>query len=261
MDHHEVGKLWDENAEVWTRYSRQGCDLYRDEINTPAFMAMLPEVAGLAGIDIGCGEGHNTRLLARQGARMRAIDISARFIAHAKESERQDPLGIEYCRASAVELPYADGSFDFASGFMSFMDIPEQDRVVREAYRVLRPGGFLQFSISHPCFATLQWKWILDEQGRRTALACGDYFTGARGEIEEWIFSRIPAEEREALPKFRIPRFTHTLSCWLNRLLDAGFVLERFDEPHASDDTLARHPDLADTRIVAYFLVVRCRKT
>jgi trans-aconitate methyltransferase len=41
-----------------------GHDIYRDHLNTPAFFAMLPDVEGLAGLDIGCGEGHNTRLLA-----------------------------------------------------------------------------------------------------------------------------------------------------------------------------------------------------
>jgi ubiquinone/menaquinone biosynthesis C-methylase UbiE len=37
---------------------------------------------------------------------------------------------------------------------MSLMDIPETERVLAEIFRVLRPGGFLQFSISHPCFET-----------------------------------------------------------------------------------------------------------
>ena len=63
-------------------------------------------------------------------------------------------MGIGYARASAVDLPFADATFDFATGFMSFMDIPETGRVLAEAWRVLKPGGFLQFSISHPCFDT-----------------------------------------------------------------------------------------------------------
>ena len=46
----------------------------------------------------------------------------------------------------------------------------------------------------------------------------------------------------------------------LKQLLDAGFVLERFVEPTADEETLQRCPHLADTRIVAYFLHIRCRK-
>ncbi len=50
--------------------ARAGYDVFRDHLNTPAFFALLPDVAGLSGLDIGCGEGHNTRLLARRGARV-----------------------------------------------------------------------------------------------------------------------------------------------------------------------------------------------
>src|SRR5437016_3849060 len=65
MDYEEAGRLWNDNAEAWTGLARAGFDVYRDNLNTPAFFALLPDVAGLAGLDIGCGEGRNTRLLAR----------------------------------------------------------------------------------------------------------------------------------------------------------------------------------------------------
>ena len=87
MDHLAVGRCWDENAEVWTRLVREGYDVYRDHLNTPAFLAMLPPVRGLAGLDIGCGEGSNTRQLARRGARMAAVDISQTFVSHANAEE------------------------------------------------------------------------------------------------------------------------------------------------------------------------------
>src|ERR1043165_2781716 len=101
MDHNEAGRLWNESAESWTRLARAGYDVYRDHLNTPAFFAMLPNVAGLSGLDIGCGEGFNTRLLAERGARMNAIDISPVFISHAQQEETATPRGIAYQVASA----------------------------------------------------------------------------------------------------------------------------------------------------------------
>jgi len=92
MDHREVGRFWDENAEAWTQMARAGCDVYRDYLNTPAFFDMLPDVTGLSGLDIGCGEGHNSRLLAKRCAHLTAIDISEVFIRHAGELERTAPL-------------------------------------------------------------------------------------------------------------------------------------------------------------------------
>src|SRR6266508_2477337 len=119
MNHEEVGRFWNANAHAWTTLARAGYDVYRDYLNTPAFFELLPDVAGLAGLDIGCGEGHNTRLLARRGARVTAIDIAEDFVGYAKEVEAAAPLGIDYRVASAVCLPFAECTFDFATGFMS----------------------------------------------------------------------------------------------------------------------------------------------
>lgn len=260
MDHTEVGRLWNESAAAWTMLARAGYDVYRDYLNTPAFFAMLPPVAGLAGLDIGCGEGHNTRLLALRGAQMTAVDIAEVFIEQASRLEREQPLGIDYRVASAVELPFADERFDFATAFMSLMDIPETDRVVAEAYRVLKPGGFLQFSIAHPCFDTPHRRNLRDTSGVTYAIEVGDYFQNQDGAISEWLFSAAPPEVTQGLRKFRIPRFTRTLSQWLNLLIASGFGIERIEEPRPSDEVVAAHPELQDAQVVSYFLHVRVRK-
>jgi ubiquinone/menaquinone biosynthesis C-methylase UbiE len=260
MDHVEAGRYWNDNAEVWTRLARAGYDVCRDHLNTPAFFAMLPGVAGLRGLDIGCGEGHNTRLLARRGARVRAIDVSEVFIRHARESEEREPLGIDYRVASAVELPFADAAFDFAVGFMSFMDVPETDRLIAEVHRVLGPGGFLQFSIEHPCTATPHRRNLRDPEGRTYALEVGGYFRNLQGEIDEWLFRAAPPDATAGLRTFRTPRFTRTLSQWLNLLTDTGFVLERVEEPRPSDEAVRACPRLQGAQVMPYFLHMRARK-
>jgi SAM-dependent methyltransferase len=260
MDHEEVGRYWDENAEVWTELVRAGYDHYRDGLNTPAFFEMLPDVDGLSGLDVGCGEGHNTRLLAKRGASITGIDISETFVRHAREAEETQRLGIDYRLASAVDLPFGEASFDFATAFMSLMDIPETERVLAEVFRVVKPGGFFQFSITHPCFDPPHRRNLRDESGYTYAIEVGDYFRGREGEIQEWLFSAAPPEVREGLAPFRIPVFMRTLSSWLNRLVEAGFVLERFGEPYPSDEAVRERPGLQDAQVVAYFLHVRARK-
>jgi SAM-dependent methyltransferase len=189
-----------------------------------------------------------------------AVDISEVFIQHAKRLEEQEPLGINYQAASAVELPFADSTFDFATGFMSFMDIPETDSVVAEVYRVLKPHGFLQFSITHPCYDTPHRRNLRDENGLTYAIEVGDYFRNLQGEVTEWLFGAAPPQLREGLPKFKIPRFTRTISQWLNLLIEKGFLLERIEEPQPSDRTVCECPDIQDAQVVAYFLHIRVRK-
>jgi ubiquinone/menaquinone biosynthesis C-methylase UbiE len=261
MDHNEVGRYWDRNADTWTALVRQGYDVYRDHLNTPAFLAMLPEVRGLRGIDIGCGEGHNTRMLARRGAHMTAIDISEAFIRHAKDEESRQPLGIAYQNASAVALPFAGEQFDFATAFMSLMDIPEQDKALAESRRVLRPNGFLQFSIIHPCFVPPHRRNIRDAQDNVVAVEIGRYFDSVDGEIERWTFNGAPKEVRSSVAPFEVPRFHRTLSQWVNMTIEAGFAIERMGEPRADDETAQRVPYVADTQVAPIFLHVRARKT
>ncbi|QEH38763.1 Sarcosine/dimethylglycine N-methyltransferase [Aquisphaera giovannonii] len=260
MDHTEAGRFWDGNADAWTELARAGYDVYRDHLNTPAFLGWLPDVGGLSGLDVGCGEGHNTRLLARRGARMAAVDISEKFIGYARRAEAAEPLGVDYRVASAVELPFADGTFDFATAFMSFMDIPETDRVLAEAARVLKPGGFLQFSICHPCFDTPHRRNLRDGSGVTYAIEVGGYFRELDGEVSEWLFGEAPAEARSRLPKFRVPRFTRTLSHWINAVLAAGLRLEGLSEPAPTDEAVRACPAIRDAHVVSYFLHVRARK-
>jgi len=261
VDHLEAGRCWQANAEAWTALSRAGYDRCRDVFNTPAFLRMLPEVRGLSGLDLGCGEGHNTRLLARRGARMTALDLAPAFVRHARAAETGEPLGIRYLRASAQALPFRDATYDFATAFMVLQDVPDQERAAREAFRVLRPGGFFQFSITHPCFQTSKWGWVLDEQGRRTALTVGDYFgVEGRCRVDEWIFGAAPAELKARYPKFKTPYFVRTLSSWLNLLLRAGFRLEEVAEPTPDDEALRKNPSEYDARLIAYFLTTRWRR-
>ncbi|GAF74352.1 unnamed protein product, partial [marine sediment metagenome] len=194
MDDKEVGKYWDENAENWIKLARMGYDRCRDLINSPAFFKMLPDIVNLNGLDIGCGEGYNTRIAAKKGAKITAIDISKRFIASAKESETQEGLGIKYQVASATELPFPNEFFDFAIATMSFMDIADTEKALSEAFRVVKPNGFFQFSITHPCFTISDLGWVRDGEGKRTGFIVSNYFKRSDGEIEEWIFGAAPKE-------------------------------------------------------------------
>ena len=74
---------------------------------------MLPEVAGKKGLDVGCGEGYNTRLLAEHGAKVIGLDISTVFVQQAKSFQSEGSLIPEYLIGNAQELPFADVSFDF----------------------------------------------------------------------------------------------------------------------------------------------------
>lgn len=256
----EAAAHWEANAETWTRHSRAGFDVYRDHLNTPAFLAMLPDVAGLDGLDLGCGEGSNTRLVAARGARMHAVDASPTFIRHAKATEAADSMGMSYVLGDAGALPFDANHFDFATAFMSLMDMPHHRQVLGEIFRVLRPGGFLQFSILHPCFLTPHRRVLREPDGATRAIEIGGYFDRLDGRVDRWWFGTVPAAERAATEPFREPRFHRTLADWINGVVAAGFAIERLGEPTADAALAQAVPQLSDTLVAPLFLHVRARK-
>jgi len=258
MDDRDVARHWEGNAAAWTALSRKGYDVWRDLVNTPAFVAMMPSVKGLSGLDIGCGEGANTRTVARLGAKMTGVDISATFVELAAEEERREALGISYQVAPAQSLPFAGDSFDFATAFMSLMDMADYEGALREGRRVLRGGGFLQFSILHPCFNTEDRTVITDASGKVTAIQIGAYFKPAEF-VEEWTF-HAAADELSDWKPFQVPYFSRTLAQYLNAVVDAGFAIERVGEPTASEELVREHPRLQTLRVAPHLLHVLCRK-
>jgi 2-polyprenyl-3-methyl-5-hydroxy-6-metoxy-1,4-benzoquinol methylase len=260
MDSNEIAALWEANAETWTRHARAGYDVTRDVLNMPAFVAMLPPVGGLEGLDIGCGEGSSTRELAQLGARMRAIDIAPSFIQYARQAEQATPLGIDFSVGDATCLRFSDASFDFVTAIMSLMDMAGQDQVMKEVHRVLRPGGFLQFSILHPCFAPPHRKVLREEDGTVRGVEVGRYFEETNGRVETWQFATPPLEKRERTAPFRVPRFHRTLTSWVEMICQAGLVIRQFCEPCASIEVAEANPIVADTRVAGLFLHVRAVK-
>jgi SAM-dependent methyltransferase len=258
MDHLDVGRHWNSIAETWASMAKAGYDHYRDALNTPAFLDLLPDVNRLLGLDIGCGDGHNTRLLAKRGATMAAIDISDVFVRYATQAPSDGPQG-DFGIASGVNLPFGSSVFDFTTGFMSFMDIPEIELVIREAYRILKPAGFLQFSISHPCFDTPHRKKLRDPEGKTYAIEVGDYFRNLEGEKLQLNKPNSQAA-KAGFPPIEIPRFTRTLSQWFAAILESGFVIEALNEPRPSDDVVQEIPRVQDAQVVSYFLHIRARK-
>ena len=126
------------------------------------------------------------------------------------------------------------------------MDAANVSAVIAEACRVLKPGGFLQFSISHPLLDVPHHKNLRGADGRTYAYEVGGYFTSLQGEVAEWIFSAAPPEVVQGA-KIPCAALHPTLSQWLNMLIDQGFVIERVAEPFPDDETVARAAPISRT--------------
>jgi SAM-dependent methyltransferase len=101
--------------------------------------------AGKRVLDVACGEGYGTALLARHAAHVTGVDISAEAIAHARA--RYGSLATAgFVEASCTALPLADASVDVAVSFETIEHIATQAEFIGELARVLTPGGVLVLS-------------------------------------------------------------------------------------------------------------------
>jgi ubiquinone/menaquinone biosynthesis C-methylase UbiE len=108
-----------------------------------AMLERLVEPAGKDVVDIGCGGGGLVRELVRLGARVVGVEISEHQLASALA--RDHMVGARYLVGSGQELPLEDAAIDVSVFMRTLHHVPVADltRALREARRVLRPGGMV----------------------------------------------------------------------------------------------------------------------
>lgn len=92
-------------------------------------------------LEIGCGDGYGTAILAEQAARVTAVDVEAETVAHA--AAQYPDAGIDFRTYDGERLPFDAGSFDAVVAFQVIEHVEDDAGFVAEAHRVLRPGGVL----------------------------------------------------------------------------------------------------------------------
>lgn len=102
-------------------------------------------------LDIGCGTGFFTRLLAERykKAHIYASDISETMVCHTRSQHpRRMPWQRKYHHAvsDAIALPFQNESFDLVTSNLAMQWVPEPSAMMKEMRRVLKPGGLILFS-------------------------------------------------------------------------------------------------------------------
>ncbi len=102
-------------------------------------------------LDIGCGTGFFTRLLAGKykKAHIHATDISESMVCHTKaQHPKRLPWQRKYHHSvgDAIALPFKDASFDLVTSNLTIQWVPEAQAMMKEMRRVLKPGGLMLFS-------------------------------------------------------------------------------------------------------------------
>jgi SAM-dependent methyltransferase len=146
---------WDEMAKDWVAMGERAWSL--EEPNwgfwgvPEADLELLPaDMTGLDAIELGCGTAYVSAWMVRRGATVTGIDNSEAQLATARRLAAEHGLDLTLIHGNAETVPAPDGSFDFAINEYGAAIWCDPEIWLREAHRLLRPGGRLVFIANHP---------------------------------------------------------------------------------------------------------------
>jgi SAM-dependent methyltransferase len=171
-------------------------------------------------VDVGCGTGAYAAAFAELGWTVTGVDVSEDMLRRARDR------GVDVVQADATELPFEDSSFDAAVSLWTHTDIPDLTAMLREVARVVRPGAPFVYVGGHPCFVGPHSEYVAAE-GVPTLHAGWYRASGA--------YDDAPGRSGKGLRARIGLSFHRPLAELLQAFVDAGFRLERIEEPEERD--------------------------
>ncbi|MBI4939616.1 MAG: methyltransferase domain-containing protein [Actinobacteria bacterium] len=250
---------WDDAAQ-WYVDGVRGAGRGFNDLAARVTLDLLGGPDGVAGrrvLDLGCGEGHVARRLARLGARVVAVEPTAALLDAARAAERAEPLGIDYRTGGAEDLGpagpgLADARLDAVCAVLVLHHVADLGAALGHVHRVLRPGGALVVVLPHPWTDHDGARWVPGPGGEQRAV--GAY-------RREGYWSSGPAAGVTGPAPLTSVReigwYHRTLGTWLTVLGRTGLVVHEVREP-AGDDVPGADPRWADVpRLLALRAVRR----
>jgi ubiquinone/menaquinone biosynthesis C-methylase UbiE len=204
----------------------------------PATISLLPTVKGKKVLDAACGPGVYSEWLISQGAKVVAVDASAKMVELAKK-RLGETFDVRQADLSKPLTFLKNSYFDIVLSPLTMGYIEDWHSTFKEFYRVLRPGGQFILSVTHPFF---DYSFFKSNSYFETELV-GCEWTG---------FSPI---------KVYMPSFRRSLEATINPLMEAGFRLEKILEPRPTEKFKELDPEnFRELSEQPIFLCIRARK-
>lgn len=204
----------------------------------PLVLHLCGDVAQQRVVDVGCGEGRFSRMLAARGAQCIGIEPTRTLAEAAHDRGSVSPV-----RAVAEAMPLPNAVFDLAITYITLVDIEHYREAIGEMSRVLRPGGrVVAVNVGFvSASAGPNGGWLRDAAGNELHVPIDNYgFEWSA--VLEW-------------DNIRIRNWHRPLSAYMTAYLRAGLVLRRFLEPVPPEE-LRSHPEFARAFRVPWFTVM-----
>jgi SAM-dependent methyltransferase len=127
---------------------------YGPDVPDERVFRLLGNVEGKRILELGCGAGHTSIALAKQGAKVITVDPSAARLDLVRAAAEREEVKVELHHGDLAELAFVRAdTIDAVISIFALGSVDDLDRAFRQAHRVLRPENHLLFSLPHPAYA------------------------------------------------------------------------------------------------------------
>jgi len=202
----ETKQWWEQTSKYYQKQCKIPIDVhYGPSSPNEKSLKLLGNVRGKHILEIGCGGAQCSIAFAKQGAIVKAIDISSKQLKFAKELAKKNKVKIELYQGDIKSLKVIkSNSQDIVFSAFALQYVDNLLKCFKEVKRVLKKKGLFVFGLDHPMFRTMNSKTL---------------------KIKESYFKT----GKEYLGKF--VTYNHTISEIYNKLVGVGFFVEKMIEP------------------------------
>lgn len=218
-------------------------------LEIPTIKKMLPNVKGMAVLDLGCGAGGMARFFADNGAKqVVAIDVSENMINTAKSETTQQ--NITYIKMPMEDLNTLNQKFDLVFSSLAFHYVEDFEKLVSNISKLLAPNGILLFSQEHPTVTASipcnkEMKKYLMIEGKRYYLL-SDYNNIGKRSLN-WNVEGVT-------------KYHRNFSTIINSIINSGMNILQIQESQALKNAVKQVEKYKYQVDRSYFLFVKAQK-
>ncbi len=139
----ESGEGAREFSASYARWRASRLGRITDRLEQQTLLEMLGPLDGQRALDVGCGDGAFSLMLARRGAEITGLDRDPVMIATARRRAEIEKTPAQFVQGTAASLPFPDATFDRVLAVTVLCFVDDAAPAIAEMARVLRPGGRL----------------------------------------------------------------------------------------------------------------------
>ncbi len=248
-----------EFASFYNEMSGRYGQAYKRYVVTPTLFRFIKSLKGKAVLELGCGNGFCAQKFLRKGAKeVILLDISKHNLEYARQLVGENPRVRYVCQDATKKWTVRSGTVKLVYSDMMLNEVSNIRTPIREAYRVLAPGGLFLVAVTHPAWDLFEYVKATYGNGSQIIETPMPYFEKGYSTYLMGTASQRPKPGCEYKKTYKVEHYQRTIQDYHHEFRSAGFVVDRILEPKCTKKLLLEfegYKDLSEHPISLLFIM------